>query len=182
MSASARTGNEQWNRSSASGLDAAWLEGLASRDVSENRIGRDVPGYTENYRAAGSRAATRSTPSRARPEKRLKMATRPYRNAGVVTLQLIGVKNITEVAAGRSCAQRYAKTRNGANRIQSALRTGSSNAPPAWCQAVADATSSEGRFVGWLVSCLPGFWCSAAGTNRLTSPTLMLVVVLLIQT
>lgn len=76
------------------GLVFAWLEGLASRDTSENALW-DV-GYTEGYHTQPAVSGdTLYAVSRV-------LATEdgpPGFNAGVVTLQLIGVKNITGEAA-----------------------------------------------------------------------------------
>jgi 2-methylfumaryl-CoA hydratase len=76
------------------GLVFAWLEGLASRDVSENAVWE--PGFTEGYHTQPAVAGdTLGALSRV-------LATEAVAGAqalGMVTLQLIGIKNIAAAAA-----------------------------------------------------------------------------------
>jgi 2-methylfumaryl-CoA hydratase len=76
------------------GLVFAWLEGLASRDVSENAVWE--LGFTEGYHTQPAFAGdTVGALSRI-----LAVAAMPGADAyGLVTMQLIGVKNITAAAA-----------------------------------------------------------------------------------
>jgi 2-methylfumaryl-CoA hydratase len=80
------------------GLVFAWLEGLASRDTSENALW-DL-GYTEGYHTqpvvAGDTLYAVSRVLR-------KEEGPPALEAGLVTLQLIGVKNLS----GEEALQRY---------------------------------------------------------------------------
>jgi len=78
------------------GLVFAWLEGLASRDVTENALWE--LGFTEGYHTqpafAGDTVAAISRVLAAEP------APEPYaRSAGVVTFQLVGVKNVSAADA-----------------------------------------------------------------------------------
>jgi 2-methylfumaryl-CoA hydratase len=76
------------------GLVFAWLEGLASRDVSENALWE--LGFTEGYHTQPSFAGdTVAALSRV-----LAMESLPNTDlAGIVTFQLIGVKNLTAATA-----------------------------------------------------------------------------------
>jgi 2-methylfumaryl-CoA hydratase len=76
------------------GLVFAWLEGLASRDTSENALW-DL-GYTEGYH---TQPATAGDTLYAISRVLAKTAIQGTTNAGIVTLQLIGVKNRTGAAA-----------------------------------------------------------------------------------
>ncbi len=76
------------------GLIFAWLEGLASRDVSENSVWE--LGFTEGYHTQ----PTVSGDTVAALSRVVATETIPITDkAGIVTFQLIGVKNITAVAA-----------------------------------------------------------------------------------
>jgi 2-methylfumaryl-CoA hydratase len=76
------------------GLVFAWLDGLASRDVSENAVWE--LGFTEGYHTQPAFAGdTVGALSRVLAVEELPGAS-PY---GLVTLQLIGVKNISAAAA-----------------------------------------------------------------------------------
>jgi 2-methylfumaryl-CoA hydratase len=76
------------------GLVFAWLQGLASRDVSENALWE--LGFTEGYHTqptvSGDTLGAISRVLAVEPGP-------PGAHAGVLTLQLIGVKNFTAVAA-----------------------------------------------------------------------------------
>jgi 2-methylfumaryl-CoA hydratase len=76
------------------GLVFAWLEGLASRDVSENAVWE--LGYTEGYHTQPTVSGdTVAALSRVIATESIPITDK----AGIVTFQLIGVKNITAAAA-----------------------------------------------------------------------------------
>ena len=75
------------------GLVFAWLEGLGSRDVSDNALA-DL-GFTEGYHTQPTVAGD----TVAALHRVLAVEPVPALNAGVVTLQLIGVKNVSAAQA-----------------------------------------------------------------------------------
>ena len=83
------------------GLVFAWLEGLASRDVSDNALA-DL-GFTEGYHTqptvAGDTVAALHRVLAVEPLAPSSVEGGPALNAGIVTLQLIGVKNLSAAQA-----------------------------------------------------------------------------------